>query len=136
MPTSSTVAHFVDSNVPMYLVGGAHPARDRLVVWLHDHRDALLVTSAEVYQEIIHRYVAIDRRAAIADAFAALDALAEIAHPVTRDDVGLAHEIALRHRALSGRDCLHVAVMERHAVAHILSMDAGFDHVPGLSRLP
>src|SRR5262245_34063500 len=49
----------VDSNIPMYLVGAAHPNKDSA-------RSALeraivdgerLVTDAEVLQEILHRYV-------------------------------------------------------------------------------
>ena len=57
----------VDSNVPMYLVGSAHPhkvdARRRLERLITDNRR--LVIDAEVLQEILHRYVAIDRRDAI-----------------------------------------------------------------------
>ena len=53
----------IDSNVPMYLVGAAHPHKadaqrllERLVI---DNRR--LVSDAEVLQEILHRYVAIGR---------------------------------------------------------------------------
>jgi hypothetical protein len=37
--------------------------------------------------------------------------------------------------AVFRRDALHIAVMERHRVARILSFDAGFDGVPGVTRL-
>lgn len=65
---------FIDSNVPMYLVGATHPnkvlARRILENWIaHDER---LVTDVEVLQEILHRYVAIARREAILPAFEAL----------------------------------------------------------------
>jgi predicted nucleic acid-binding protein len=39
------------------------------------------------------------------------------------------------HRRLSARDALHIAVMERHDVARILSFDSGFDGIPGITRL-
>ena len=69
----------VDSNVPMYLVGAAHPhkvdAQRLLERCIADGER--LVTDAEVLQEILHRYVAIDRRDAIQPA---LDALMGVAY--------------------------------------------------------
>ena len=53
----------------MYLVGAPHPNRERLEAFLRHWPDEDYVTSAEVHQEIMHRFVAIDRRAAIEDAF-------------------------------------------------------------------
>ena len=127
---------FVDSNVPMLLVGAPHGNRDRLEAFLRDHADETYVTSAEVYQEVIHRYVAIDRRPAIDDCFALLDDLVQEVYPITRADVLQARTISQRQHRLSGRDCLHVAVMERRSIAQILSFDAAFDLWPGLTRLP
>ena len=61
---------FVDSNIPMYLVGADHPQKtdaqrllERAIV-----AGESLVTDVEVFQEILHRYVATDRRDAIAPA--------------------------------------------------------------------
>ena len=64
-PTSNADVIFVDSNVPMYLVGAPHPNRERLEAFLRSRPDEDYVTSAEVYQEMLHRFVAIDRRPAI-----------------------------------------------------------------------
>ena len=64
----------VDSNIPMHLVGAAHPHKSdaqRLLEELVSQRQRL-VTDAEVLQEILHRYVAIDRPDAIQPAFDAL----------------------------------------------------------------
>ena len=127
---------FVDSNVPMYLIGTPHPNRDRLEQFLRGHPDEVLVTSAEVYQEIIHRYVAIDRPGAIADGFALLDDLVTETYPIARVDAEVAAQIAGKRLGLSGRDCLHLAVMARHGVSRILTLDAGFDAYPGVTRLP
>ena len=52
-----------------------------------------------------------------------------------RVDPELPSEVLLARPALSARDALHVAVMKRHRVSRILSFDAGFDTVPGLTRL-
>lgn len=64
----------IDSNIPMYLVGVAHPHKAdarRLLEQCISERQRL-VSDAEVLQEIPHRYVAIDRRDAIQPAFDAL----------------------------------------------------------------
>ena len=127
---------FVDSNVPMYLVGARHPNRDRLESYLRRHPDELYATSAEVYEEVIHRYVAIDRRAAIADCFALLDDLVEQVYPITREDADAAHAIAASQRRLSGRDCLHLAVMERYGVRRVLTCDRDFELRPGVVCVP
>ena len=64
----------VDSNIPMYLVGAPHAHKSdarRLLEKVVSERQSL-ITDAEVLQEILHRYVAIDRRDAIQPAFDAL----------------------------------------------------------------
>jgi predicted nucleic acid-binding protein len=58
----------------MYLVGASHPhktnAQRLLEKLIREHQR--LVTNAEVLQEILHRYVAMNRRDAIQPAFDAL----------------------------------------------------------------
>lgn len=127
---------FIDSNVPMYLVGAPHPNQDRAVAFLRARPGEHYVTSAEVYQEILHRYAAIGRRAAIADAFDLLDDLAVSVFAITRTDVGIAGEIAARNPALSARDCLHLAVMQANGIERVLTFDKGFANHPGVAILP
>ena len=65
---------FIDSNIPMYLVGGEHPNKNmarRLLETAIEHQEQL-VTDVEVLQEILHRYQAINRREAIQPAFDAI----------------------------------------------------------------
>jgi len=128
---------FVDSNIPMYLVGATHPHKmdaQRLLERSVAERERL-VTDAEVLQEILHRYVAIDRRDAIQPAFDALLGVVDEVFHVELAVVERAKAIVLGKRRLSSRDALHVAVMEHHGVARILSFDAGFDGLPGIQRL-
>src|SRR5258706_16339815 len=58
------VTILIDSNIPMYLVGADHPhkADARRLLESAIGAGERLVTDAEVLQEILHRYVAIDRR--------------------------------------------------------------------------
>ena len=127
---------FVDSNVPMYLVGAPHPNRERLEAFLRNRPDEDYVTSAEVYQEMLHRFVAIDRRPAIDDAFRLLDELVVSVFPIRWNDVDTAREISMLQPALSARDCLHVAVMQANGVKRVLTFDEDFSAYPGVTCLP
>jgi len=127
----------IDSNIPMYLVGASHPHKSDAQRWLEklvSDRERL-VTDAEVLQEILHRYVAIDRRDAIQPAFEALLGIVDQVLGVDRVAVERAKEIVLGHRHLSARDAVHLAVMELHEIDRILTFDSGFDRFPGVTRL-
>jgi predicted nucleic acid-binding protein len=127
----------IDSNVPMYLVGAAHPHKidaQRALERIVAERERL-VTDAEVFQEILHRYVAIDRRDAIQPAFDVLAGVVDEVFPIDRAAAERAKAIVLARRPLSARDAIHVAVMEQHGVTRILSFDAGFGGIPGIQRL-
>ena len=128
---------FVDSNVPMYLVGAAHPHKSdaHQLVEAAILAEERLVTSAEVLQEILHRYVAIHRRQGIQPAFDVLLSVVDDVLPVTVEDVALARDIVLSDRRLSPRDAVHVAVMERAGISRIMSFDRVFDRRPGITRL-
>ncbi len=127
----------VDSNIPMYLVGAPHPHKadaQRLLERFISQGERL-VTDAEALQEILHRYVAIDRRDAIQPAFDAVLGIVDDVLPISRQDAERARTIVLGSPRLSARDAIHVAVMEQHGIARILSFDAAFDRVPGITRL-
>jgi hypothetical protein len=128
----------VDSNVPMYLVGAAHPHKtdaQRHLERLVSNRERL-VTDAEVLQEILHRYVAINRRAAIQPAFDALLGVVDEVLPIDGEIVEAAKAIVLGRQRLSARDAIHAAVMAHHGITRIFTFDDGFDAVPGVTRLP
>jgi uncharacterized protein len=127
---------FVDSNIPMYLIGAFHPHKSDARRLLESAIAAgdRLVTNAAVYQEILHRYVAIDRRPAIQPAFDALNAIVDEVFPIDLRDVERAKTVVYGKR-LSARDAIHLATMERHDVKRIMTFDAAFDAVPGIERL-
>lgn len=128
---------FVDSNIPMYLVGADEQLRAkarRLVERTIGDREKL-VTSAEVLQEILHRYGAIGRRDAIQPAFDTLLGVVDEVFEIGRADVELAKNIVLGRPRLSARDALHLATMERQRVRSIMSFDAGFDGYPNVVRI-
>ena len=70
---------FIDSNVPMYLIGASHSNQTRVVELVNGlvRGGERFVTDVEVYQEILHRYTAIRRIDAIDAAFGSLDAISD-----------------------------------------------------------
>ncbi|HSZ20886.1 MAG TPA: type II toxin-antitoxin system VapC family toxin [Candidatus Acidoferrum sp.] len=127
----------VDSNVPMYLVGGPHVHKSdaqRLLEKFISERQSL-VTDAEVLQEILHRFGAIQRRDAIQPAFNALLGVVDDVLPVDWVAVERAKEIVLGYSGLSARNAVHLAVMENHGIDRVFSFDSGLDQFPGVTRL-
>jgi predicted nucleic acid-binding protein len=127
----------IDSNVPMYLVGAEHPhkvdARRLLERAIAENRR--LVTDVEVLQEILHRYVAINRRDAIQPCFEVLLEVVDEVLPVDLEIAQKAREIVIGHPNLTARDAVHLAVMRVRDIENILSFDRHFDGLPGINRL-
>jgi len=128
---------FIDSNIPMYLVGAPHPNKDaaRSALERIIQRGERMVTSAEVMQEILHRYGALKRPDAIQPAFDALLGVVDEVFPVEAEDVQRARDVMMGLGKLSARDALHVAVMRRRGITRVLSFDAGFDAVGWVERV-
>ena len=128
---------FVDSNIPMYLVGAEHPnkaAARRLLEQAIVDGDAL-ASDAEVLQELLHRYLGIGRRDALGQAWDALLGVVDVVHPIELEDVDRARRLAETAPRLSARDAVHLAVMQRHGITRIMSFDGGFDGIVGIERL-
>ncbi|PYQ96808.1 MAG: VapC toxin family PIN domain ribonuclease [Acidobacteria bacterium] len=128
---------FVDTNVPVYLIGAHHPHKadaQRLLERATANHERL-VTDAEVLQEILHRYVSLDRRDAIQPAFDLLMGVVDEIFPIDRAAVERAKAVVLGYPTLSARDAIHVATMQEHGVARIMTFDSGFDAVSVISRI-
>jgi len=121
----------------MYLAGAPHPHKTDAKRWLEElvTGQERLVTDAEVLQEILHRYVSIERPDAIQPAFDALLGVVDEVFAVEQAAVERAKEIVLGQKGLSARDAVHLAMMQIHGVKRILSFDRGFDGFPGITRL-
>jgi len=128
---------FVDSNIAIYLIGADHPnkrsARGLLERAVLDNES--LATDVEVLQELLHRYLAINRRDAIGPAWEAIVGIIDVIHPIEREDVDRARRLLAAASTLSARDALHVSIMQRHGITRILSFDAAFDGILGIERI-
>jgi predicted nucleic acid-binding protein len=128
---------FVDSNIPMYLVGAEHPNKEAAARLVHSvvAQGERLVSDVEVVQEILHRYIAIKRRDAIQPAIDALFGIVDEIFPIVLADTERAKRLLLTSDRFSARDALHIAVMQANDVEAVMTFDRAFDSVPGLRRL-
>jgi hypothetical protein len=128
---------FIDSNISMYLVGADHPNKTvaRLLLERSIIDGDALVTDVEVFQEILHRYSAIDRRDAISPAWELLVSIADEIVGIDLADVAAARDILLAGTGASARNAIHIAVTRRLGCSRILTFDRAFDSVPGVRRV-
>lgn len=129
---------FIDTNIPMYAAGVPHPLREpsRRVIMAIATGQLDAVTDAEVFQEILYRYLRMgeqEKGFRIFDYFYRI-MLGRIL-PIEDADVHQARELAERYPALSPRDLIHLAVMLRHQIQEIITTDRGFDSVKEVRRI-
>jgi uncharacterized protein len=128
---------FIDSNIPMYLVGAPHPHKTEAQLLLEQliASGKRLVTDVEVIQELLQRYTAINRRDAIEPAMKLMLDIVDDVFTLEKADVLRAAEIVQSRARFSARHAVHIATMERHEITDIMSFDADFDRWPGLKRI-
>ncbi len=130
-------AVFLDTAVLMYAAGTEHPLRapSQQIVRRIAAGDFDAVISAEVVQEILHRFVAIGRPelgARIArDALDLFDPVLPITHAVMHRMPALIE----RYPRLSARDLVHLATCLEAGIGSIVSPDRGFDAVTEIRRI-
>ena len=130
-------AAFIDANVPIYASGRESPYKQPCarVLMMAAERPASFVTDAEVFQELLHRYLSLDRWALGREIFHGFaEVMRNRIEPVHMEDVDRAARLADGYR-VSARDLVHAAVMLRLGAHQIISSDADFDRLPGVTRL-
>jgi len=116
---------FVDTNVFVYAVGGAHPLRQEARTFLERAvgESAPLCTSAEVLQELTHVYLSVDRVATLDAALDLVRRAVPTVWPVEAEDVRLARTLVDEHPGLSARDLIHRASCLRRDVDRVKTFD-------------
>ena len=121
----------------MYAAGAPSRYKERcgeILSWVGEGRlDA--ATDSEVFQEILYRYFHIRRIQIGRVVFDSLKAVVEQVLPVSADALWLARDLADRYPNVPPRDLLHVAVMMRHGIRQIVSVDDDLDDVAEVERL-
>jgi predicted nucleic acid-binding protein len=128
---------FVDSTVAIHLVGDDE--RRTLDAQLLLERAITagdrLVTDAAVMHEILQRYTDVGCPEAIEPAIELLLGVVDDVLSLEDDDVVRAKEMLYGPERLSPMICLHLAVMERHGVARVMSFNTEYDRYSAVSRL-
>lgn len=118
---------FVDTNVFMYAVGRTHPLRAEARAFFEQgvQQRQMLVTSAEVLQELLHAYLPVGRMETLDAALALVDGCIAEVWAVEAEDVRSARALAERQRGLGARDLLHLACCRRRGTRAIKTFDRG-----------
>jgi len=131
------VTAFIDTSVVMYAAGSDHPLRDpcrRIIDGIGDGSiDA--VTSVEVIQEILHRFLAIGRYEQGATLAERTQDLMAPVLPITHALMRRVPPLADRYPSLAARDLVHVATCIHEGITEIISPDRGFDLVAEVRRI-
>ena len=127
----------VDANVLMYAAGSEHPNKAAALGFLERVAGGEIAAGvdAEVLQEILHRYRALNRWAEGRRVYAlARDLFPEVL-PVTGEVMDRAKALADADASISARDAVHAAVVSVYELEGICSFDRDFDRIPGCRRL-
>jgi uncharacterized protein len=131
---------FVDTNVPLYAVGGEGPRREpcRRVLTGIARGEIDGWTNVQVLQEVLHRCLQA-ARAGQPEALSGYDDFLTLfpgrVIPIDANDLARARELSHEHEELPSADLVHLATMERHEIGSIITADRHFDGIKGLERL-
>jgi len=131
------VTVFIDTAVLMYATGTSHPLREpcRAIMIQVGQGQLEAVTSAEVVQEILHRFMSIGRpEIGLEIARVTMDAFAPVL-PITHAQMRRVPALAARYPNLSARDLVHVATCIHEGISEILTPDRDFDRVMEIRRI-
>ena len=135
---------FIDTSVFMYARGKDHPLKAACSnIILAIAKEGALgnygvpVINTEVLQEILYRYIMIEKGDTGLSICRDIEALEVDVLPVTRDDMNRAFELFERYKAksLPPRDLIHAAVMINNGMSHIISADKHFDSIKEVRRV-
>lgn len=128
---------FVDTNILMYVAGREHPHQEacRQALALIAQEVVEAVTSTEVHQEILHRYLSLGRPEDARSVSKTLQSIVPRTLAVDLADIVRARDLSIIYPVVSARDLIHAAVMLNHGITTILSVDRHFDSIHEIVRL-
>lgn len=131
--------YFLDVNIAMYAAGAEHPLKAPCAAVLQMAVDGQIeiIIDAEIIQEVLHRYGALQRWETAKTVAESLFTLASSVLPV--GEVEMRRTLRLFElyapSGIRARDLLHVAVMQENNLSKIISTDTHFDRISGITRL-
>ena len=127
----------IDANILMYAAGAPHPSKAPSAQLLEQIAlgQVNAALDAEVLQEVLHRYRAIDRWTAGSAVYDDARQLFDTVLPISSEVTDRARRLLHEHKGISARDAIHAAVALVHSLDSLCSYDRGFDAVPTLVRV-
>ncbi|MCH7713015.1 MAG: type II toxin-antitoxin system VapC family toxin [Chloroflexi bacterium] len=125
----------LDTNIFIYAQGGPHRyfgACRALVSRLGPDSSSFTIDT-ELLREVLHVYILRGERARAFRTFDRLMSLFPQPVPLAADEALLARQILERYPSLSPRDAIHAAVVSTHHLEGIVTADAAFGQVQGLT---
>jgi predicted nucleic acid-binding protein len=121
---------FIDANIPMYAAGSGHPNKETSEKILEkiSRKQIYGVTSAEVLQEILHRYQSINM---LSSGIAIFEEFSNIIDEVLQINFKIlesAKNILSGNPSILTRDAVHAATMEYYSIDYIATFDKHFEH--------
>ena len=126
--------YFIDTNILMYAVGSAHPLKQPCIAILKriSDGDIRAVTDTEVFQEIAYRYWSQRKWSVAVQVLELYQSLFDDIYPIQKEHLARYYDLLGRHKELSPRDAIHIAVMKHHGIRHIYTADKDFSRVSSL----
>lgn len=137
MPVIPAAPQFIDANLIMYALGGAHPWRDpcKEILGKIKAQQIQAVSNTEVLQEILYRYFSIKKYALGEIAYTSVTGFCNKIFSVKVEDTNKALELLKNYPSLTTRDAIHAATMINNGIKTILSTDPHFDLIPEIKRI-
>lgn len=127
----------VDANILMYAAGAEHPNKVPSVQLLEKVADGSVdaTLDAEVLQEVLHRYRAINRWKDGSKVYDDARRIFGMAVPITTEILDHARALLDEYDGISARDALHAAVVVVHDLDALCSYDHGFDRISTIRKV-
>lgn len=129
---------FLDTNIAIYASGQPHIYKSPCaqVLNLVAERPTSFFTDAEVFQELLHRYLSLQIWPQGKEVFQRFGRLMQDrVESIIHGDLEQAALLADTFQGVSARDLLHRAVMARLGSGRIVSADRDFERFPEVERL-
>jgi len=129
--------YFIDVNIFMYAGGSDHPLKlpCTKIIKLIAAREISAVTSAEVAQEVLHRYTSIGKRDVGVNSVRRIITLLSPLLFINEEIILRASELLQKYSFLNARDALHAATMLENNLTNILTADTHFDKIDEVTRI-
>ncbi len=127
----------IDTNILMYAAGAPHPNKAPSVRLLEQVATGVVEATidAEVLQEILHRYRAINRWEEGKEVYDLTRRLFPVVIPVTGAILDRARHLLDTDGAIMARDAVHAGVVQEERLDAVCSYDRDFDRIAGLVRI-